>query len=94
MAGEISAILSSVERWTKGTNAKTADGRRVSARCSEAVCWCLNGALYRSGVDQQAAGRALNKAANARGFDGFIPFNDDPSTTFEMVRELLAECGL
>lgn len=37
-----------VRGWTRGVYARDADGNEVSTSDTEAVCWCLEGAIFES----------------------------------------------
>ena len=40
-------LLSDPARWTKQVHARDANGREVPPKHSEAVCWCLDGAMLK-----------------------------------------------
>lgn len=41
-------ILSSPAKWTQGAMARDADSVTISAINPDAICWCLDGALYKA----------------------------------------------
>jgi hypothetical protein len=68
-------------RWLKGNFAKHADGFACPPTSSEATCFCLGGAGYRSGVSPDNLAKAL-KFTNRH---VMFAWNDSPKRTFEHV---------
>ena len=58
----VEELLSSPERWTQGTMARSAGGGRVSPHSGYAVAWCLVGAIKRCYTDPTPA---INKVARS-----------------------------
>lgn len=72
--------------WSQGAFARDSEGREVSVGIPNAVSWCLSGALT---VLKHSSGdlcRELRK--RIKGY--IVEFNDDPSTDWPKVRELLS----
>jgi hypothetical protein len=44
---KIKELLTDESKWTQETLAKNENGERVSPTQSDAVCWCLVGAIYK-----------------------------------------------
>ena len=96
-------VISSPEKWTKGTYARDSSGFPTGSRCSESVCWCAVGALTVAyGYSLNGVGDAYHEALfkvehklremGKGGPHGYITtFNDHPDTTYEDVYNLLKE---
>lgn len=96
----IFAVLSSPDKWTKGTYARDADGH---AWCEddEAVCFCVSGALQHAHKlsfldpdheDHGAVRDAILTLYPSRVRDSLstIPtFNDHPETTYDDILAVL-----
>jgi hypothetical protein len=78
--------LAGPDSWTKGCFARTDGGTNVSYESKDAVCWCLQGALFSVTDDTQKLSIALDMIEGAL-FDQSLPFdtipkyNDAPETT-------------
>ncbi len=85
---KITDVLSSPERWTKGENARSADGKPAPIFGETAACFCLAGAGRKaSRGDWHEVRQILMRAADELypGHAFISSFNDNPDTTFEMV---------
>ena len=87
-------LLSDKAKHTTGTFARDKDGKDVSPRSPEAVCWCALGAIYYcDSTDSEEARRKLRQAPQVKVFHGDIPdWNDH--VPFEEVVAVLKELDL
>lgn len=90
-------LLEDPKAWTKHALAKSAYGLRVDAESTEAVCFCLMGALTHSSTNQDrpeawAAYDAVRHVIN-RHIPGALvqDFNDAPATEHRHVVSILRE---
>lgn len=96
------ALISDPARWTQGAFARDSSGDQVDRLTSEAVCWCLAGAVdaasypERIGVDnyvidfdRSAARLAAARALHTVIHDTVVSFNDDPTRTHAEVLEAI-----
>ena len=81
--------------WTQGTLAREVDGTPCTYRSESACCWCLTGALRKcypvfwgAALVEQTLLKYISKNYVAMDIAGW---NDDPSRTFDQVREMLVE---
>ncbi len=85
--------LSERSRWTRGMNAREKDGFAEAPLSSNAVCFCLNGAIIRAcdGVSVQyyKAMEYLRKAIGSEDMDCVVLFNDASQRTHEEVLAVL-----
>ena len=58
----VAELLSEPTRWTKGAAARTVGNAQCTPEASNAVCWCLTGAVERCGYP---TGTARNVALSA-----------------------------
>ena len=97
-------IFHSAANWTQGVNARDKYGEAVYPLNDHAVCWCLEGAIYKAIWEQKISKRKWNNSywkivgaiCKVQGLkfnigpqDEHIGFNDAPETTFEIVIETL-----
>jgi hypothetical protein len=81
-------LIEKPEHWTRGANARKANGLQCSPNSIEAFCFCSNGALSRVAPvfeDYNPAYLALTRVCG----DSFISFNDAPGRTHAEVLDLL-----
>jgi hypothetical protein len=83
-------LISDPKRWTKGAWARDKRGFGVGSCTEEAVCWCSDGAVNKviNGKNlplELEVERALGQAAQRRGFNSFVGFNDHCTKTHEDV---------
>jgi hypothetical protein len=94
-----SELIDSPEKWTKGEYARDASGKSIDFSSNDAQCFCLRGAIYRLGDDNDECRQNLHNLSRAVArlypqFWGVTSFNDHPETTFEDVQKVLKEAGL
>lgn len=97
-------ILNSPEKWIKGHNARDKDGHPIYPPNEAAVCWCLEGAIYKALWEQNLTNKkwensyykivhalchSENLAFNIGNQDEHIGFNDDKNTTYNKVIDLI-----
>jgi hypothetical protein len=74
-------LLSDESKWTQGAFARDADRRAVRSYNPTAICWCLSGALNKTG-SAEGTWDFLRKAVGGFPTD----FNDAPDRTFPEIR--------
>lgn len=82
-------LLEKPERWTRGCEARDANGNATWAQSPAAVSWCLMGAkikLFGWGYD---CGFAASQLIEEVGVSGVTEFNDAPGRKHAEVLELL-----
>ena len=97
-------ILDSPKKWIKYQNALDKDGYSVFPPNNSAICWCLNGAIYKALWEQDITNRqwknSFDKINNAiceavnlppPSYNEYehVEFNDKDETTYEMVIDAL-----
>lgn len=85
-------LLAKPEAWIKGRIAVDRYGNPVSESDPQACRFCLVGAICHC-YDGIEYGQAINKLENAVR-SGIATFNDSPSTTHNMVVELLRKLDI
>jgi hypothetical protein len=88
---KIKDLLTSENKWTKETYARDSQGRPALPHDERAVCWCLEGALFKCYPTSQYVD-IINKVRKYLGTKDFEPiaiFNDSPRTTFEDIAKLV-----
>lgn len=83
MALPLTSIFNHPSRWTQLAFARDKDGHEASPTVRRATCWCLVGALSRSGLSVD-----LLREVSARVYPNMEDWNDHPDRTFADVREL------
>lgn len=79
-------LLSDPARWTRGGYAKTAEGLLTGSSHSNAVCWCLAGALRKEAYELLVAPSSVAEAfAKATGIRDIPVFNDNLQTTHDDI---------
>ena len=97
---EMRELLSSREKWTKRTSARTKDGSRIHVEASSAFCFCLVGAFslaryrvtgvfYTERVDSWLYDRHRERFPLWEG--SIVDWNDLPTTTFTDILAFLKE---
>lgn len=94
-------ILSSPERWTKGTLARDKNGRRVSCESDDAEKWCILGARYKATRElDNVSSEVRNEASlylyartmlvsHEMGFTDPASMNDHYKIGFDEIRRFL-----
>ena len=72
----IKNLLSSEEKHCKYATARDAEGNSTYAREEDAVSWCIEGAYYSLGFDQNMAVKYLHEAAETLYKTGLVKVND------------------
>lgn len=91
---KIQDILTDESKWTKGANARHANGNPIGPEEANAACWCLNGALIKA-YDESIEGRQVRyKICIELSTHSFSPWNDAPERTFADVRKLIEELDI
>jgi hypothetical protein len=92
---KVRELLNSPDRWTQGALARDRTGRIVHIGDSEAVCWCLLGAvLYCYCHGPRPRGRGLLASVLQRlrtTIDGgeIAVWGDAPERTFDDVKQVI-----
>jgi hypothetical protein len=83
-------LIEKPEHWTQGANARKANGLLCSVDATDAVCFCLNGAIHRRMRlgDYSSCGSACGALCRVAG-GSFIEFNDAPGRAHAEVLDLL-----
>ena len=88
-----SELLAEPSKWTQGCYARDVDGTTVAIQSPDAVCWCLEGTVF----------KCENRVANHSKLRRFIytkhgfhisTWNDAPGRTHAEVLAVLKEIGL
>ncbi len=87
-------LLEKPESWCQGTLARKADGTCTYSYASDAVAWCLAGALYKVSSFADAVDDAEKKIQDEIGTLFLGKWNDDPSRKHEEVVALLRKLDL
>jgi hypothetical protein len=85
-------LLDTPEKWTKGAFARDSKGDSIDPRSSEAVCWCIEGALYKCYTDYddwRVARRLIKEIKKANKLGYLVSWQDDPERTYDEVIEIL-----
>lgn len=93
----VAELLTDETKWTQGRYARNSNGCYAEASGDEAVCWCLEGALYRCyGIpdDGSAFNAAYRRLRDAIGGEWVARWNDDPQRTFAEVRAAIEKAGI
>lgn len=98
---KIQAKIDTPEKWTKGTRAKTSDGREVDIDDPRASCFCIIGAMenafigYPLGANRHDVWRATvmglrrdSGVFDTKRFTSLVDFNDHEDTTHADVMVL------
>lgn len=86
-------LLATPDKWTKAANARDASGKSVGYCHADAVCWCLNGAIFQCYPVEIERAEAHNKLAEVirvrHGYTNVPVFNDHPTTTHITIKAVL-----
>lgn len=96
---KLTTLYRSKSRWTKGHYALDKNGNIVDFKDEKAACFCLAGAIRLCyGTDFQPMvkiGQLISKYLKDKklmtDLTDYVTWNDDPKTTFTMVRKLVRE---
>lgn len=96
---KVSELLDSPNKWCQHAYAKNSRGEPVLSYAKEATCWCLIGAIdacypleYVRGPQEHD--EIMQKLKDTIGITNVATWNDDPSRTFEEVREAVLKAGI
>lgn len=94
-------LLDSPEKWTQGHGALDSAGLPLfNASSSDAVCWCMEGAIEKAYSNSDWINPKLKAAKKVSGIDVnkigmiLIHWNDAPERTWEEVHALLKELDI
>lgn len=94
----IKSLLSTPEKWTRGTTARDKDGHYVAPDSSKAFCWCIVGAgifFTSSDIKSNETGREWRRILNQESkrwskWSSVIDLNDDEKNfSFERLHAFL-----
>lgn len=88
---KISELFSQPAAWTTGTMARNAEGMAVGSTHSEAVCWCLMGAVMKC-YRIEERGRVFDKIRKRVEPSSISQYNDVQG--YENVVNLVKELGI
>jgi hypothetical protein len=84
--------------WTQGASARDAAGNSVYYKSTEAVCWCLSGAIFAAYPDHVECANAFEKVTleiqKTSPFGIPLSWNDAPRRTQAEVILLLEKVGI
>lgn len=89
---KIKELLTDSSKWTKGSLAKTETNCYVSPSHTQAVCWCLLGAIFRCYKETELEISA--KIFKTLGINSITDWNDSPERTFDEVKALVLELDI
>jgi hypothetical protein len=82
-------LLNKPEKWTKGANARASNGVFIPEYSTNAVWWCVSGAIrvcYQESHERRTKINILTSYLENINKNTFIPeWNDDEETTYEEV---------
>jgi hypothetical protein len=81
----VRALLSGPEKWTKVASARNSLGATVTPDDEDAVCWCLNGAIFKTARNYTLCHYEIRKYLPG----SIVNWNDAKARTFEDVTRLL-----
>ncbi|TXH42677.1 MAG: hypothetical protein E6Q97_35280 [Desulfurellales bacterium] len=96
---KVSELLDSPDKWCQHAYAKNIEGAPVSSYASGACSWCLIGAINTCypllvDPDRQEHDMVMDRLKEVIGITNVATWNDDPSRTFEEVREAVLKAGI
>lgn len=95
---KVHELLDGPEKWTKGANAREADGSHCFTNSPLATCFCLRGAIlhcYGCGMQNKRRDAIDEKIfAHLGKIQMDYDWNDAPDRTFEEVRNLALELDI
>lgn len=78
-------FIDSPEKWTKGVNARDANGREVEQESPNAVCWCTYGAVHKCYTELDGRKDALARLSAVVGTPLLgMDWNDLEETTYDI----------
>lgn len=89
---KVQDLLTDEGKWIQKSIARDAQGNRTYFDASDAVCWCLVGALHKCYLNaraQEICGQIFDKLQLAP-----AEWNDAPERTFADVRRLIEELDI
>lgn len=89
---KVQELLSDRSKWTQGRLARDARGIPCSPRSSEAVCWCVYGALDKCYQDDVVYSKACEKLYNC--CENVHPIDINDHDGYEAIMELLRKADL
>lgn len=78
-------LIRDPKHWTKGSFAINKNGNRVDPSSDKAFCFCMVGAIYRTGSDRNKESEAINVLSTQTTGGAILVFNDSPTTSHEEV---------
>lgn len=92
---KIKELFSGPEKWTKGHNAREADGTETFTHDQSARCWCLWGALIKCyhGLSEETSRISYLLQATIPG-GKVSQWNDAPERTFAEVKALVEKLDI
>lgn len=101
---KIKELLSDASKWTQGRHAADEKGNDELPESSNAVCWCLSGAIMKCYLDDNEIANRLrfkivdkinryikikSNGLYIKYSNNIIPWNDDKNRTFEDIKILV-----
>lgn len=93
-AMKIHELFTDESKWTQGENAIDALGFCVPVVSTDAVCWCLFGALTCCYWEENDFAWALGKLRAELKKESITDWNDASERTFQEVRDLVVRLGI
>lgn len=97
MAGTLVEFFDNPSKWTQKDLAKNAKGVGTHSHSSDAVCFCLYGAVnvvYASNERARVLMALMDTLMAITGDDRLAAWNDDPERTFEDIVDLCKKAGV
>ena len=95
---KIQDLLNCSSKWVKNGLSVDKNNKSVNPRSSAAIKWCLIGALekcYPKFDDRFAASSKVINALSHFNYSLHLPiFNDDPKTTFQMLKKVIKKANV
>lgn len=89
------SILKNEKCWIKGELARNKDGDRVEPCDSDAVCFCVAGALMKlHGYMSDDYFQGRQKLLSVTNHSSLPNINDAPDMTFTKLKELIRKAGV
>lgn len=85
---KIRELLTDKNKWIKHNDAVDIKGRVVASKSSEAIRWCLFGAIQKCYPNKKGI-KIMNMLYSEIKCDSIKLWNDKPSTTFRKVKTLV-----
>lgn len=92
---KIKELLTDESKWTKGAFARTIDNAQICSASQLAVCFCLQGAMFRcyTILDEFRVTR-IKILKELRSGDSIASWNDAPERTFAEVKALVEKLDI